>query len=340
MNGLNPNLRPVRYAVVGAGSQARENLVPTLANIQLAELVAICDLDYPKAEMLANRFGVRCYSDYEEMLAAEKIDAIVCASTPRVHYAVARACLQHGTSIFVEKPPTSNIEELRTLREISESRDVVTGVGMNFRFSEPIREALKLTKHPAFGEILHVGIKYYSRLRDLKDWSDRGAFWNSLLSDAIHPVDLIQFICGPSRIVSCEVSVNSGTQMISCMGSSDRGGSWLMSFGNVGSGFLFECEIVGSGGAVLKVNSLRSLDVSGLESFDDSGSSRWQRRWSPRPLDSGYQRSGYGGELHQFSRCVASRENFEPSFQSLIPTYECLEDLYEQFSELKAASRW
>jgi len=77
----------MRIAVVGAGSHSRNNHGPALKAIKAQhpdqiELAAVCDIDLPKAQAYAQRFGFAgSYDSLEDMLAHEQLDGIV-AVTP------------------------------------------------------------------------------------------------------------------------------------------------------------------------------------------------------------------------------------------------------------------
>ncbi|HEY1609308.1 MAG TPA: hypothetical protein VGG24_08580 [Paraburkholderia sp.] len=54
---------------------------------------------------------------------------------------------------------------------------------------------------------------------------------------------------------------------------------------------------------------------------------RWRGAWQPGPLDSGYERSGYYGELFRFFEAIREQKPFEANFESLLPTYRVIEQI-------------
>ena len=54
---------------------------------------------------------------------------------------------------------------------------------------------------------------------------------------------------------------------------------------------------------------------------------RWRGAWQPGPLDSGYERSGYFGELEKFFDAVRNHTPYEANFESLLPTFKVIEQI-------------
>src|SRR5262249_54055463 len=97
----------VRVGVVGCGWWATRAHLPALANDPDAVIAAIADPDPGNRDRAGERFGVSArYPDAEAMLAAEDLDAAIVATPHATHAAVARACLDRGLHVLVEKPLT------------------------------------------------------------------------------------------------------------------------------------------------------------------------------------------------------------------------------------------
>jgi predicted dehydrogenase len=93
-----------RVALLGAGYIADWHAL-ALQSVAGVELVAVCDRYTAKADALARKFRIaQVYSSLEEMLAAETLDAVHVLTPPDRHFEAARAVLEAGVSVFVEKP--------------------------------------------------------------------------------------------------------------------------------------------------------------------------------------------------------------------------------------------
>ncbi len=97
----------VDVAVIGCGWWATQAHLPALAADPGARIVAIVDPDPAKRDRAGQRFGVVArYAEVGAMLDAERLDAAIVATPHATHAEVARACLDRGLHLLVEKPLT------------------------------------------------------------------------------------------------------------------------------------------------------------------------------------------------------------------------------------------
>src|SRR5437868_6634478 len=102
--------------VIGAGWWATFAHIPALKSHPDAELVAVQSREPAKAEKIARDFGAKyACTGIQEILALKEINAVIVSSTPNVHHAQARAALESGRHVLIEKPMTFTVEEAREL---------------------------------------------------------------------------------------------------------------------------------------------------------------------------------------------------------------------------------
>ena len=131
---------PLRVALAGAGMVTRHHLIGW-SRADGAEVVAICNRSLDKARDRAAEFGVpKVYGGVEEMLDAEKPDALDIAVAVEVHAEAVRAAAARGIAIFCQKPLTPTYAEAQALvAEIGEK--VPFMVHENWRFRPQYRQA-------------------------------------------------------------------------------------------------------------------------------------------------------------------------------------------------------
>ena len=105
----------IRIAIIGFGKIARDQHVPTIAADPRFELVAISTRSGDPG------IGVPCYADVQELVRSlpEKVDAVAICTPPGPRYAVARAALEAGLAVLLEKPPAATLGEIYDFERIA-----------------------------------------------------------------------------------------------------------------------------------------------------------------------------------------------------------------------------
>ena len=137
------------YAMVGFGNHAVHHLLPCMQHLGL-QLHSVCCSSASKAAVVARKYpGVRGTTSLHEVLDNKEIDGVFVAATPSAHFAIARAVLESGKALFVEKPPCTSLEELDCLIETAKcSGNRPVTVGFQRRFS-PVTDSLRQELHGA-----------------------------------------------------------------------------------------------------------------------------------------------------------------------------------------------
>jgi predicted dehydrogenase len=142
-----------RVAVVGLGYWG-PNLLRTLADLEDVEIAVLCDTSADVLAQQARRHPAAGQTlDFQQILHDETIDAVVVATPVRTHYELARACLQAGKHVFVEKPIASTSDECRDLISLAVERDLILMPGHVFLYSPPVMAIKALLEDGVLGEI-------------------------------------------------------------------------------------------------------------------------------------------------------------------------------------------
>lgn len=152
-------MKKVRIGVIGAGWWATFAHIPAIQSRRDAELFAVQSRERAKAERIARDFGARhaCVTA-QELLSIEGLDAVIVSSTPNVHYAQARAALESGRHVLVEKPMTLTVEEARELVEMAAQKNLQLLVSCPWHFTPHGIEARRLIHSGALGEIKMISM--------------------------------------------------------------------------------------------------------------------------------------------------------------------------------------
>ncbi|MCZ6636418.1 MAG: Gfo/Idh/MocA family oxidoreductase [bacterium] len=137
----------VKLALIGAGNHCRGNHAPALAKYATdhpdrVALVGVCDLESEKAERFVREFGFqKAFTDYREMMEEAQPDGCVCVMPIQHIVPLAKALMQMGMPVTVEKPPGVSIAESRELVEVARETGVTHMVSVNRRLQPLIQRA-------------------------------------------------------------------------------------------------------------------------------------------------------------------------------------------------------
>ncbi|WP_439597494.1 Gfo/Idh/MocA family protein [Falsiroseomonas sp.] len=177
-----------RLLLLGCGAFGRVHLA-ALSRLGREALV----LEPDAAMRAAAPAGTRFVADLDAAL--RDCEAVLIATPPATHVALAQAVLRGGRDLFLEKPATETAAESAMLHELAEARGCIVQLGLFFRFHPKAQAIHRLAQDGGFGRIHHLS----ARMSGLKRArGDSGA----LLNDAVHFADLLPWIAGeaPSHV--------------------------------------------------------------------------------------------------------------------------------------------
>jgi predicted dehydrogenase len=134
MTGHQRETEQVDVGVVGVGSMGRHH-ARVYDQLPGVRLVGVADDDAERARELADEYRVDAM-DTEALLDA--VDAVSVAVPTRFHYGVARAAIDRGVDVLVEKPFVKDVSNGEDLVARAERRDVVLQVGHVERFNPAV----------------------------------------------------------------------------------------------------------------------------------------------------------------------------------------------------------
>jgi len=191
-----------RIGLVGIGKMGISHLAIARSHPGL-ECVAVCD---SQAFLLAgarSHLHLDAYKSFDEMVASARLDGVVVSTPTSSHTRLARAALEHGLAVFVEKPLTLRAEESRALAQLAERRGLANQVGYHNRFVGTFRELRRLVQAGAIGRIHHVDGRAFGPVVTRpagagRTWRTKKAEGGGCLHDyACHVIDLMNFVKGP-----------------------------------------------------------------------------------------------------------------------------------------------
>ena len=188
-----------KIGVVGAGHLGEIHL-KILKNAPFVNLVGFFDSDPEVRKSVKSSLNIKSFSSYKELI--ENSDVVDIVTPTLSHYKCAKEALLANKHVFIEKPVTHTVEEVKKLITIAQITNRKVQVGHVERFNPAFTEAKKLIHHPKFIEV-HRLAQFNSRGTDV-----------SVIHDLmIHDLDIVLHIVkSPIKSINASgVSVLSNT---------------------------------------------------------------------------------------------------------------------------------
>src|SRR5437870_3369472 len=145
----------IRIGVIGYGYWG-PNIVRNLRGLDGCQLTAVCDQN-PAALKRVNQdhpdlpVTVKSW----ELLTSTQIDAIAVITPVCTHFELAKAALENGKHVFIEKPFTSTTRQAEELIELAARRNLTIMVDHTFLFTGAVRKIRELIEDGALGDLYY-----------------------------------------------------------------------------------------------------------------------------------------------------------------------------------------
>jgi predicted dehydrogenase len=189
---------PIGIAVVGAGYWG-PNLVRTALATPALELEWLCDLDEERAgAVLGRHTSTKTTSSYDRVLSDPAVSAVAIATPAATHFDLARAALEAGKHVLVEKPMTPTIAEGEKLVELARASGLTLMCDHTYCYTPAVQRIRELIRSGELGEIQYVdSIRVNLGLVQ----QDIDVLWDL----APHDLSILDFVL-PENVVPVEVA--------------------------------------------------------------------------------------------------------------------------------------
>ena len=180
-------MNSLKIAVVGVGFWGR-NHVRVLSELPEAEVVAVCDVDRERANMVSEKYDLRTYTDSREMYKQEELDAVtLCVWSTKLSKEALRA-LKSGKHVLVEKPMASSAREAEKVMNLAEAKKLHLAVGFIERFNPAVKRLKEAIGEGKIGAPVSATVKRVSK------WPQRIGDVGVMKDTAIHDIDILRHI--------------------------------------------------------------------------------------------------------------------------------------------------
>ncbi len=204
--------KKIGYAVVGLGVGMSH--VKAAAAAKDADLIAVCDLIQEKLDNVTKDFpGTLTYLSFDEMLKNPDIDIVSICLPSAMHAEFAVKAMEAGKNVLVEKPIDITVDAALKIEEARKRTGLKAGIihqNRNNSDIKPIREAIQSGR---LGKLFYgdFEVKWF-RTQEYYDNGGWRGTWEmdgggSLMNQAVHTVDLMQWIMGDVESVTSQTGI-------------------------------------------------------------------------------------------------------------------------------------
>lgn len=195
-------MKKLKVGVIGCGSIAQHRHLPEYQWNEQVELVAVCDIHEGRVKEIAEKYQVKAYTEYEELLEDKEIEAVSVCTPNYLHAPISIAALKAGKHVLCEKPMATSKEEAEQMIEAAKASGKKLMIGHNQRFVKSHQKARQLIKSGEVGKIHsfrtafgHGGPEGWS-VEGKEGWffNKEKAFIGAMGDLGVHKADLLRYI--------------------------------------------------------------------------------------------------------------------------------------------------
>jgi len=176
-----------KIAVIGTGYWGK-NLVRNFSEIGVLE--SICDENQETLNEQQEKYKInRTFTNYQDILACDNIDALVIATPASTHYEIAKAALLAGKDVFIEKPLSLKVNEAEKIISLADSHQKILMVDHILQYHPAVEKLKELIDNGSLGKLQYI---YSNRLNIGKLRHEENILW----SFAPHDISVILSLAG------------------------------------------------------------------------------------------------------------------------------------------------
>ena len=150
-----PRPGEIRFGVIGYGYWG-PNIVRNVSGLENGQLATICDQNAGALKRASKLYpGVTLTTDANEILTSPDIDAVAVVTPVWTHFELAKATLENGKHVFVEKPFTSTSQQAEELIELATKKNLQIMVDHTFLFSGAVKKIRDIVDKGTLGSLYY-----------------------------------------------------------------------------------------------------------------------------------------------------------------------------------------
>lgn len=261
---------PMKAAIIGTGQIAQRHL-KALHRIAEVKIVGHLGSSQEKADAAASTWGGRGYSHIDDLIAAEKPDAVWITVPPDQHGKLELTLLDTEVPFLVEKPLSADRATAEAIGEAIARKNALVAAGYNWRANDKLPDVTAaLARNPAR---MVVGA-FHGSTPPSEWWIHQSRSGGQIVEQATHLIDLARMLLGEGSVIDARLSYYDRP----ALPTGDIAGvsAALLSFEGVVGSFTATCILANGAGAQLQLmceNMLITIRRDSV-SYDDGNTVR------------------------------------------------------------------
>ncbi|MDR1733869.1 MAG: Gfo/Idh/MocA family oxidoreductase [Oscillospiraceae bacterium] len=189
----------LKVGIIGTGGIAGNHIAAYKKLGDKVEVVACCDIDGEKVKKYAERHGIpRTYTDAEEMMAAETLDAVSVCTWNAAHKPCTIAALRGGANVICEKPMALNAAEAAEMEAVAKEEGKLLAIGFVRRFGKDAIAIKEMSDGGLLGDVYYAKAEYLRRAGAPGGWFGDKAYAGGgpMIDLGVHVIDLVRYLAG------------------------------------------------------------------------------------------------------------------------------------------------
>lgn len=190
----------MKFLLVGCGSIGVRHL-RNLKVIMPDSSFDVYDSDSKLVNLTSSIYSARP-ADHDS-IDCTKYDLVLICTPPVSHVDLAIRALKAGSSVFIEKPLSSNFHGLEKLKSLAKAKELAIFVGYNFRFNKGVNALKRIIAEGDYGRVLHISAYFGQYLPDWrpyqnykKNYTSRRDLGGGIILDGSHEIDYLAWLLG------------------------------------------------------------------------------------------------------------------------------------------------
>lgn len=194
----------MKVAVIGCGTIANGQHIPSYMANEKAEIKYFCDIIPERAKAAVEKYGCGiAVTDYHEVLADPEVVAVSVCTPNKAHSEIAIAALKAGKHVLCEKPAARVYSEALEMQKAQHETGKILNIGVVNRFNMGVNKLKEMIDEGELGEVYHVYVSFRAH-RSIPGLG--GAFTTKeiagggvMIDWGVHFFDIVMYACGDPK---------------------------------------------------------------------------------------------------------------------------------------------